>query len=108
MKKIKINKSKLLLGIPLALISLRIYLGVLFGYFFARFLSTRINSIILSIGSHKLHFHHWIMGFIALIFILWYSFSPLIDQLVFGFLGGLIFEGISSYPDWYKVIIRKE
>ncbi|XOB46288.1 MAG: hypothetical protein ACKKMV_02455 [Candidatus Nealsonbacteria bacterium] len=98
---------KFLLGIPLVLISLRIYLALISGYFLAKLLSGRFNSVILTIGSYELHFHHWMMGIIGLIFILLYSFSPVIENLIFGFLGGLIFEGISSYHDWHKILTKK-
>jgi hypothetical protein len=107
MKMPKINIPKFILGIPIALISLRIYLAVVFGYFFARFLSGRLDSVVFSFGSYTLHFHHWMMGAAGLIFFLWYSLSPAIENLVFGFLGGLIFEGLSSYSDWNRILIKK-
>ena len=107
MKKPKIKIPKAIFGIPIALISLRIYLAVVLGYFFARFLSGRLGSIVFNFGNYTLHFHHWMMGIVGLIFILIYSFSPSIENLVFGFLGGLIFEGVSSYSDWSKVVTKK-
>lgn len=108
MKKPKINIPKFILGIPIALISLRIYLAVVFGYFFARFLSGRLDSVVLNFGSYTLHFHHWMMGAAGLIFVIWYNLSPVIENLAFGFLGGLIFEGLSSYPDWNRILTKKE
>ena len=83
MKMPKINIPKFILGIPIALISLRIYLAVVFGYFFARFLSGRLDSVVFSFGSYTLHFHHWMMGAAGLIFFLWYSLSPAIENFVF-------------------------
>ena len=108
MKIPKINIPKLILGIPIALISLRIYFAVVFGYSFARYLSGRLNSVVFSFRSYTLHFHHWMMGAVGIIFFLWYSLSPTIENLAFGFLGGLIFEGLSSYPDWNKILTKKE
>ena len=108
MTKPKINIPKFILGIPIALISLRIYLAVVFGYFFARFLSGKLDSVILNFGSYTFHFHHWMMGVAGFIFVIWYSFSPSIEKLAFGFLGGLIFEGISSYPDWNKILTKNK
>ncbi len=107
MKKLEVNKVKILLGIPLALISLRIYLGAVFGYFFAKFLSSKLSSIIFNVGSYQFHFHHWIMGLIGLVFLLILNNSLWIDKMIIGFLSGLVFEGITSYPDWYKVITKK-
>ena len=108
MKKPKINIPKFILGIPIALISVRIYFAVVFGYFFARFLSGRLDSVVFSFGNYTLHFHHWMMGAVGLIFFLWYSLSPTMENLAFGFLCGLIFEGVSSYPDWNKILTKKE
>ena len=108
MKKPKFNIPKVILGIPIALISLRLYFAVVFGYFFARFLSGRLDSVVLNLGNYTIHFHHWMMGVIGLIFVLLYNFSPVIEKVVFGFLGGLIFEGISSYPDWNKILTKNK
>jgi predicted histidine transporter YuiF (NhaC family) len=108
MKKFEIDKSKILLSLPLVLISVKIYLGAVFGYFFARILAERIDSIIFTVGSLQIHFHHWLMGFIGLVIALLVTLSPLIDHLIYGFLSGLIFEGIFNYPDWYKILTRKK
>ena len=108
-KMIKFNskKTKLLLGIPIAILSLKIYLGTIFGYFFAKFLAGKIGSIVFNMGNYKLHFHHWMIGLIGLIFVFLYNFSPLINHLTYGFFGGLIFEGISNYSDWHKILNKK-
>jgi len=107
MKKFKIKLPKFLLGVPLALLSLKIFFGGIFGYSLARFLSGKINSLVLTIGNYKLHFHHWMMGFVALILVLLYEISPLANQLFCGFLGGVIFQGIFTYPDWHRVFFKK-
>ncbi|MBD3208762.1 MAG: hypothetical protein GF370_04955 [Candidatus Nealsonbacteria bacterium] len=106
MKKIKLNKGKFLIGLAVAFISLRVYFGALFGYFFAKFLADRLSSVVLTFGSYNFHFHHWMMGLVGLIFFFLYSFSPTIEQLIFGFLSGLVFEGITSYSDWYRILWR--
>jgi hypothetical protein len=108
MGKLKINKSKILLSLPLVLISIKAYFGAVFGYFFARVLAQRVDSIIFSIGKLQVHFHHWIIGLICLIAAFLFSLSPLIGPLLYGFFGGLIFEGISSYPDWHKILTKKK
>ena len=108
MKIPKINIKKIILGIPIALISVRVYLGVIFGYLFARFLSQRLDSVIFSIGNYDLHLHHWMMGLAGFALFLIFSFSPLLEQLFIGFLSGLIFEGVTSYSDWHRILTRKE
>ncbi len=108
MKKFKFKKAKILLTLPVALISIKLYLGAVLGYFFAKILAGRIDSTIFDIGSHQIHFHHWIMGAMGLTAALLIGFSPLITNLLCGFLGGLVFEGVANYPDWYKIIIKKK
>ncbi len=113
--KPKLIKPKILLSTPLALFSLEIYLGALSGYFFAKFLSGKqvglpgkIKSLVFDIGHHKLHLHHWLYGLGILIFAISSNFFPIFSQFSYGFLGGFIFQGISSYPDWHKILIRKK
>ena len=103
----KISKPKFLLGIPVALISLELFLGVLLGYLLPRLFGRKIPSVLFNIGSWKLHFHHWFIGIGILISALYYNFLPF-PQFSYGFLGGLIFQGITCYPDWHKIIIRKK
>ncbi|MFQ6050003.1 MAG: hypothetical protein ACE5J0_03150 [Candidatus Paceibacterales bacterium] len=107
MKKIKINKSKFLLGIPVALLSLKICFGAFAGYFTAKFLARRFRSLIFDIGNYKLHFHHWLMGLTALIFTLASDFSLLANLFSVGFFSGLIFQGVSCYSDWHKILIKE-
>jgi len=107
MKRFKLKLPKFLLGASLALLSLKVFFGGLFGYLLAQFLSGKLNSFVLTIGSYKLHFHHWIMGFVALTLILLYEISPLANQLFCGFLGGVIFQGIFTYSDWHRIFFKK-
>jgi len=106
-KKTKIKLPKFLLGLPVALLSLKVFFGGLFGYLLAHFLSGKLNSVILGIGKFKFHVHHWIMGFVMLTVVLLYEISPLANQLFYGFLGGVIFQGISDYSDWHRILSKK-
>jgi hypothetical protein len=107
MKKFKIKLPKFLLGAPVALLSLKIFFGGALGYFLAHFLSGKLNSVVLNIGSYKLHLHHWLMGVVGLTAVLLYQISPLVEQLFFGFFGGLIFQGIFNYSDWHRIFVKK-
>lgn len=114
MKRINLKKSKALLGLPLALVSLEIYFGTLFGYFITKFFSGKetgspgkIKSLIFNIGDYQLHLHHWLLGLMILIFTIWHQFLPF-SHFSFGFLGGIIFQGISCYSDWYKVLTKQK
>lgn len=106
--------KKFLLSTPLALISLQIYFGIIFGYFFGKFLSGKksgqsgkIKSINLHIGNYKLHLHHWLLSLGILIFNFLTSFSPPFPQFSLSFFGGLMIQGILCYPDWHKILIRR-
>jgi hypothetical protein len=110
----KILKPKFILGIPFAIISLEIFFGIIFGYFIGKFFSGektgqrgKLKSAIFNIGNWKIHFHHWLFCSLILISGLLYKFIPF-PQFSVGFLGGLIFQGISCYPDWYKIITKKK
>ena len=112
-QKIKENK-KFLLSLPLALISLEIYFGIIFGYFFGKFISGKkpgqkglVKSIILNLGNYKLHLHHWLISLGILISNFLIGLYLPFHQFSLSFLGGLMIQGILCYPDWHRVIIRK-
>jgi predicted Na+-dependent transporter len=96
-------RKKFLIQIFFASLSLQIYLGAIFGYFFAKFLSKRIQSIILEFKNWKLHLHHWIFSFLVLILAFIFDF---LSQFSLGILGGIIFQGIYCYSDWHKILIK--
>ena len=109
----KINK-KFLLSIPIALISLEIYFGIILGYFFGRFIAGKkpgqrglIKSIVIKFGSYRLHLHHWLLSLGILISNLAISFFIPFPQFSLSFLGGLMIQGIICYPDWNRILIRQ-
>jgi len=106
----KLINSKFILGIPLAFVSVETWLGAMSGYFAAKFFSGektgcqgRIGSFILKIGDWKIHLHHWLFGLGILISAIFYRFLPF-PPFSFGFLGGLVFQGIACYSDWHKFL----
>jgi hypothetical protein len=106
----KVLSSKFLWGIPLALISFELCAGVIFGYLAAKIFSGeksgcqgKIKSLTFRLGSWKIHLHHWLWGLGILIVAIFHSFLPF-PQFSFGFLGGIIFQGIYCYPDWHKIL----
>lgn len=108
MKLPKLNRAKsaFLVGLTVAFISLKVYLGGITGYYTAKLLSNRVKSIVFTIGKYKVHLHHWLMGSITILLALFYDFTPFMNQLFFGFVGGVILQGIISYPDWSKIIYK--
>lgn len=109
-----ITKKKIFVGLPLALISIELYLGVILGYFIMKYLSGKkagqrgkfaVN--IFNFGDWRIHLHHWFYCSTFLVAAAIFNFSLPFPQLSYGLLGGFIAQGIFSYPDWYKVVVRK-
>jgi hypothetical protein len=109
----KILSSKILWGIPLALISFQLYLGVILGYLAGKLFSGketgchgRVKSLTFNVGQWNVHLHHWLWGLGVLIAGIFYDFLPF-PKFSFGFLGGLIFQGIICFPDWHRVFEKQ-
>ncbi|MFO8101152.1 MAG: hypothetical protein R6U37_03145 [Dehalococcoidia bacterium] len=67
----------------------------------------RVKSIIIPLWKWKVHFHHWIFS-LGLISISAAADIYLLNpHVTWGLLGGLVFHGIYSYSDWYKIIIPR-
>ncbi|MDO8424865.1 MAG: hypothetical protein Q7S70_02920 [bacterium] len=110
-----LSTKKALLAIPIALISLEIYFGVLLGYIMVKFMAAQktgeknrwdIKSLVFSVGEWKIHLHHWFYSLGILASIIFANFSPPFPQFSAGILGGFIIQGITSYSDWYKILKR--
>lgn len=112
----KIFKEKIILFIFRIFSHLETYFGLGPGYFVGKFFGGetagqpgRLSSIALNFGDWQLHIHHWLTGLAILIFVFSYLSKKykIPSALLFlgaGFLTGLIFQGIISYSDWYKII----
>ncbi len=115
MIKFRLIKSKIIFfTIPVALISLEIYFGIILGYILSKIFCGKntgqvgiIKSIVFNIGKWRFHLHHWLIGFSILISVLLLKFSLPLAPFSFGFLGGLVFQGIFDYSDWHKILIKK-
>lgn len=67
----------------------------------------KIKSIVIPFRRWKIHFHHWLysVGLIGASFTTDISF--LTPAITYGLLGGLIFQGIYCYDDWYRILISR-
>ncbi len=108
----KIIRPKFLLGLSVAIFSLQAFLGGLLGYFLTNFLAGKeagkpgkIKSIVFEIKKWKIHLHHWLIAFGILNLLVFWQPLPA-PHFSLGFLGGVIFQGISCYPDWSKILTR--
>jgi hypothetical protein len=101
------TKSTFLIGLTVAFISLKIFLGGVTGYYVAKFLANRVTSIVFTIGKYKIHLHHWLVGITTIALVILYDLTPFMNHMFFGFLGGAVLQGIVSYPDWSKIVYKK-
>ena len=67
----------------------------------------KIRSIIIPFRRWKIHLHHWLcsVGLIGASFTTDISF--LTPAITYGLLGGLVFQGIYCYDDWYRILISR-
>ena len=92
-----------------------ISLGMLWGYFLAKFLAGKrtgeppriFRSLIIKIKDYQLHLHHWLYSLFILILGAIFQISLILNQFVLGLLLGVIFQGIADYQDWKKIVIKK-
>jgi len=106
------SKSKFFLGFILAFVSFKTFLGALFGYLFTKSLAGKkpgergkIRSLIIEFKNWKIHLHHWFLGACILALNFYFQIFQF-NSLTFGFLSGVVFQGL-TYPDWYKIVTRK-
>lgn len=67
----------------------------------------RVKSIIIPWRTWELHLHHWFVCIVLVIVSVVKGFSIITPELFYGFLGGLVFQGIFCYSDWHRIIKRK-
>ncbi len=67
----------------------------------------RLRSFFVPLGRRKIHLHHWLVSSWVMTFALFKGIYLLSPDLFYGFLGGLAFQGIYYYSDWYKILIPR-
>jgi len=68
----------------------------------------RLRSFFIPLGKHKIHLHHWLISSGVMSIALFKGIYFLSPDLFYGFLGGLAFQGIYCYSDWYKILIPRQ
>ena len=66
-----------------------------------------VRSIIIPWRSYQLHLHHWFLALVIGGVFVAKSFYILAPEISYGILSAIIFQGIYSYEDWYRIIKRK-
>jgi len=69
---------------------------------------SKIRSYFIPLGKYKIHLHHWVLSSCVIIgFVVFKGAYVLPSNLFYGFFGAIVFHGIYSYSDWYKVLIPR-
>lgn len=68
----------------------------------------RLRSFFIPVAKYKIHLHHWLLSSLV-IGIIWGKgiYFPSSD-LFYGFFGGIVFQGIYCYRDWYKILVPRQ
>lgn len=103
------------LGALPMLVSFELGFALMAGYFAAHFFASdktagpnraNIPSLVFHMGAWRVHLHHWLV-FLGIFIIAAIANFFVVTPLVFyGFLGGVIVQGVLYYDDWTKVVSR--
>lgn len=67
----------------------------------------KVRSIIISFRGRGIHLHHWLYSLCLIGFSFTTGFYFLTPTITYGLLGGLVFQGIYCYSDWYVILIGR-
>ena len=67
----------------------------------------RLRSFFIPLGKRKIHLHHWLISSWIIVFALFKGVFLISPEVFCGFLGGLVFQGIYYYTDWYKILVPR-
>ena len=65
----------------------------------------KLRSLFIPLGNYKFHLHHWFVASWIMVIALFQNTYSLPPDLFYGFFGGLVFQGIYCYRDWYKILL---
>lgn len=120
----KIPRRQIMQAVPKAslgalpmLISLELGFALLAGYFAAHFVASEktsgpnrgnIPSLIFTVGNWRVHLHHWLVFLSIFIVAAIASFFVVSPFLFYGFLGGIIMQGLLHYNDWPRIVSKQK
>ncbi len=122
LRALKSGKKRNLFGLS-ALSASLIFMNVFFLVFFlaswVSFLVTKylgsketgkrskIPSITLPLGLYKIHLHHWLISSTIIAIALVKGSWLLPTEVFYGFLSGIVWQGVYCYDDWHKVVMPR-
>ena len=88
-----------------------LFLGVILGYLITSFISPKkdgrkgkFKSWKFTIGNYVIHLHHW---FIASIILMVFLFFNLDNNLILGFIAGVVVQDF-TYKGFYKLVYKRK
>ena len=91
------------------------YLSWAIGFAISKFCGGRENgrpgklrSVIIPWREYQFHLHHWLLASLVAAISAINGFSLVSPGLFYGFLGGLVFQGLYCYTDWHRIVISKK
>ncbi len=67
----------------------------------------KARSIVIPFRGWGIHLHHWLYSLCLIGFSSATGFHFLTPAITYGLLGGLVFQGIYCYSDWYVILISR-
>lgn len=67
----------------------------------------KVRSIIIPWRGYEFHLHHWLLASLAGAISAVSGFFLISPALFFGFLSGLVFQGLYCYTDWHRIVASK-
>lgn len=118
----KIQRKDLITTFPKAslgalpmLISFELGFALFAGYFVAHFVAGketnergRFPSLVFNVKDWRIHLHHWLVFLGIFITALVAHFFIIAPFLFYGFLGGVIAQGILHYDDWPRIVSKQK
>lgn len=102
-------------AMSIMLISFSLGASLIIGYIVARFIAGsrakergRFPSIAFTLQGYKIHMHHWLIFSSILVATAIFQFSMFANEIVYGFFGGVVIQGITYYEDWRQVIKKEK
>ena len=119
---VKISRRQIMQAFPKAslgalpmLISFELGFALFAGYFAAHFFAGqktsergRIPSLVFDMGDWRVHLHHWLVFLSIFVVAAIASFFIVSPFVFYGFLGGVIVQGLFHYEDWPRIIRRQQ
>ena len=112
--------EKRLAAIFLTITATIITLGYLFllswliGFLLSKYLAGKsagepgkVRSLVVPFRKWRFHFHHWLYSLCLTGLSLTTGIYLLTPNITYGLLGGLVFQGIYCYSDWYIILIKR-